>query len=73
MLSKKEIKWLRLCRCSSSMYDGINTDFLPPRRLKRLESLGLVTGYYPHNDAHKHKTMLTDKGREYLQQIAEGE
>ena len=69
-LSAKDISWLRMSAMNSGMYPGDRWE-CAPKRFARLEKLGLVTVYIPHNPVHKERAVITAEGLKALRSIGE--
>lgn len=64
----KTLKWMEQNTDNyGGMYPGIYFDDAPSQ-ISRLITLGLAEHYYPHNDAHKTRAIITSKGRAYLRE-----
>ena len=62
-IRKKDMRWLLIIgRTYTSMYSGLREDFLPESTATRLYKHGLIRPDYPHNQAHKARWVLTDRG-----------
>jgi hypothetical protein len=61
-LTDKDLKWLRLAASTGGMYPGVHWD-LAPKRFRKLERMGLVRLFSPHNMAHKDYAAITPEGQ----------
>lgn len=53
------------------MYPGDWWD-LAEKQHSTLEGMGYVERFYPHNDCHKMRAIITDSGREVLESLGKG-
>lgn len=53
--------------CPISMYPGGRYDLAPVQH-RKLERMGLVEPFIPHNPIHKERVTITDKGRAVLKE-----
>lgn len=71
VMRKADEKWLLSASVDSGMYPGNHWDACTTA-YQRLERLGLVYRYQPHNPVHKHRAVATEAGRAALAKIGEG-
>ena len=63
---RKALERVRLASDSSAgMYPGEHWDMAPTQHLK-LQKMGFVKVYVPHNPAHKERAVITPEGRAAL-------
>lgn len=70
-LGKKLRGAIKSCHGVSGMYPGTYWDHAPAS-FARLEKMGFVEQYHPHNPVHKTRAILTDKGAQAYADIKAG-
>jgi hypothetical protein len=61
-LLPKDTRRLFLAASDGGMYPGVQWD-LNPKAFKRLQALGYVRLFVPHNHVHKDRAVITEEGR----------